>query len=204
MDFRNSETKDNLMRAFAGESQARNRYTFAAQEARKQKLPVLEQVFLFTADQEKAHAKIFYQHLQELSGENLQVDGTYPVEVYQDLKKLLHCAQHNEYEEFDPVYRTFGDKAKEEGFDKVAYSFYSIAQIEKIHGDRFGEYAKWLEHGQLFRAEVETGWMCLNCGFVYYGTQAPQECPVCHEEQGHFIRLSLVPWTGEEMAPNKK
>lgn len=199
IDFKSSETKDNLMKAFAGESQARNRYTFAAQEAKKQQLPVLESVFLFTADQEMAHAKIFYNHLKELTGENLQVDGTYPVEVYQDVKTLLRCAQHNEYEEFDPVYKAFGDKAKAEGFDKVAYSFYAIAQIEKIHGDRFGQYAQWLENGQLFKAEVETGWMCLNCGFVYYGTEAPNKCPVCHEEQGKFIRLSLVPYTGEEM-----
>ena len=114
-DFRNSETKDNLMRAFAGESQARNRYTFAAREAKKQKMPVLQEVFLFTADQERAHAQIFYDHLRELSGENLRVDGTYPVEVYTDLVTLLRCAQHNEYEEFDPVYKNFGDKAKEEG-----------------------------------------------------------------------------------------
>ncbi len=199
-DFKSSETKENLMRAFAGESQARNRYTFAAQEAKKQKMPVLQEVFLFTADQERAHAKIFYEHLKELSGENLRVEGTYPVEVYTDLARLLRCAQHNEYEEFDPVYKAFGDKAKEEGFDHVAYSFYAIAQIEKIHGDRFGQFAKWLESGQLFKAQVETGWMCLNCGFVYYGTEAPSQCPVCHEEQAHFIRLSLVPYTDEEMA----
>ena len=95
-DFRNSETKDNLMRAFAGESQARNRYTFAAREAKKQKMPVLQEVFLFTADQERAHAQIFYNHLKELSGENLRVDGTYPVEVYTDLVTLLRCAPHTE------------------------------------------------------------------------------------------------------------
>ena len=82
----------------------------------------------------------------------------------------------------------------------MAYSFYSIAQIEKIHGDRFAQYAKWLESGQMFKAEVETGWMCLNCGCVYHGTEAPDKCPVCHEEQAHFIRLSLVPFTDGGMA----
>ena len=82
----------------------------------------------------------------------------------------------------------------------MAHSFYSIAQIEKLHGDRFGQYAKWLEEGQLYKAEVETGWMCLNCGYVYEGTEVPEHCPVCQEEQGHFVRLSLVPYTDEEMA----
>ena len=199
VDFKNSETKDNLMRAFAGESQARNRYTFAAREARRQKQPVLEAVFLFTADQERAHARIFYNHLKELSGENLQVNGTYPVEVYDDLAKLLRCAQHNEYEEFDPVYEAFGKKAEEEGFMAVAQSFYTIARIEKLHGDRFGQYAQWLEEGQLHKAQVQTGWMCLNCGHVHYGPQAPKTCPVCYEEQGYFIRLGLVPYTELQM-----
>lgn len=199
MDFKNSKTKDNLMRAFAGESQARNRYTFAASAARKQKMPLLEAVFLFTANQEKEHAEIFYNHLKSLSGENIHVDGSYPVEVYDDLATLLRCAQHNEYEEFDPVYKSFGDTAKEEGFDDVAYSFYSIAKIEKVHGDRFGAYAEWVEDGSLFKDQPQTVWMCLNCGHIYTGPEIPSECPVCHEEQGHFVRLSLAPYTDMDM-----
>lgn len=131
-DFRNSETKDNLMRAFAGESQARNRYTFAASQARKDGLHVIEAVFTFTANQEKEHAEIFYNHLKELSGETIVVDGGYPVDIYPDVKQLLLSAQHNEYEEYDPIYKVFGDKAKEEGFDKVAASFHMISAIEKL------------------------------------------------------------------------
>ena len=116
VDFKNSETKDNLMRAFAGESQARNRYTFAAGVAKKQKQQAVAQVFQYTADQEKEHAEIFYNHLKALAGETIHVDGGYPVDLTDDLAKLLRMAQHNEYEEHDDVYRRFGEKAREEGF----------------------------------------------------------------------------------------
>lgn len=122
-DFKNSETKENLMRAFAGESQARNRYTFGAAEARKQNQEAIAQVFLYTADQEKEHAEVFYKHLKELAGENIHVDGKYPVDITDDLGELLQMAQHNEYEEHDDVYKRFGDKAKEEGFQKVRQFF---------------------------------------------------------------------------------
>ena len=94
-DFRNSETKENLMRAFAGESQARNRYTFAAQQARSMQLPVIETVFNYTASQERAHAKIFYDHLKQLSGTTIHVDGGYPVDIYTNMDDLLKAAQHN-------------------------------------------------------------------------------------------------------------
>ncbi|SET56811.1 rubrerythrin family protein [[Clostridium] polysaccharolyticum] len=197
MDFKTSETKDNLMRAFAGESQARNRYTFAAEEAKKQKQEVLEKVFLFTAEQERAHAKVFYQHLKELAGETIHIDGGYPVDLSENLLELLKRAQHNEYEESDDVYIAFGDKAKEEGFPQVASSFYNIAGIEKVHGNRFGRFAKWLEENSLYVASVSQGFMCLNCGYIYEGEQAPKKCPVCGVDQGYFIRLQLAPYTDE-------
>ncbi len=195
MDFKNSETKENLMRAFAGESQARNRYTFAASQAKQQKMHVVEAVFTFTANQEKEHAEIFYNHLKELSGENIHIDGSYPVDIYESVLEVLRAAQHNEYEEFDPVYQAFGDKAMEEGFPKVAASFHHIAGIEKIHGDRFGQLADLLEQNKLFINDVECKWMCLNCGFVYEGKEAPQKCPVCDHDKGFFIRLELAPYT---------
>ena len=197
MDFKNSETKENLMRAFAGESQARNRYTFAASQAKQQKMHVVEAVFTFTANQEKEHAEIFYNHLKELSGENIHIDGSYPVDIYESVLEVLRAAQHNEYEEFDPVYKAFGDKAMEEGFPKVAASFHHIAGIEKIHGDRFGQLADLLEQNQLFINDVECKWMCLNCGFVYKGKEAPQKCPVCDHDKGFFIRLELAPYTSK-------
>lgn len=195
MDFKSSETKENLMRAFAGESQARNRYTFAASQAKQQKMHVVEAVFSFTANQEKEHAEIFYNHLKELSGENIHIDGSYPVDIYESVLEVLRAAQHNEYEEFDPVYKAFEDKAMEEGFPKVAASFHHIAGIEKIHGDRFGQLADLLEQNKLFINDVECKWMCLNCGFVYEGKEAPQRCPVCDHDKGFFIRLELAPYT---------
>ena len=195
MDFKNSETKDNLMRAFAGESQARNRYTFAAAQAKQLKMDVVEAVFTFTANQEKEHAEIFYNHLKELAGETVHIDGGYPVDIYESVLQVLRAAQHNEYEEFAPVYQAFGDKAMEEGFPKVAASFHQIAGIEKIHGDRFGELADLLELNKLFISDVECKWMCLNCGFVYEGKEAPAMCPVCQHDKGFFIRLELAPYT---------
>lgn len=198
VDFKNSETKDNLMRAFAGESQARNRYTFGAEQARKQNQQAVAQVFLYTADQEKEHAKVFYDHLKELSGETIHADGGYPVDITENLADLLRMAQHNEYEEHDDVYQRFGDKAKEEGFDRIAYSFYSIAKIEKLHGDRFGKFAQWLEKNQLHISDVKTGWICLNCGFVCETEEAPEKCPVCEHDRGYFIRLELSPFADEK------
>lgn len=194
VDFKNSETKDNLMRAFVGESQARNRYTFAAAQAKAEQLQVIEAVFTYTANQEKEHAEIFYNHLKELAGETIHVDGGYPVDLTEDVAQLLRMAQHNEYEEHDPIYKTFGNKAQEEGFLKVAKSFFLIAEIEKVHGDRFGKFAELLEKNQLFVSEVKTGWICLNCGYIYEGESAPQNCPVCDHDRGYFIRLSLSPF----------
>lgn len=194
VEFKNSETKDNLMRAFAGESQARNRYTFGASLAKKEHLYVIESIFTFTANQEKEHAEIFYNHLQELVGEHIHVDGNYPVDLQKDMVGLLRAAQHNEYEEYKDVYKYFGDKAKEEGFSKVATSFYMIADIEKTHGDRFKRFADMLESNKLFISNVETGWMCLNCGHVHYGKAAPEKCPVCDHDKGYFIRLELAPY----------
>lgn len=197
VDFKTSETKDNLMRAFAGESQARNRYTFAAEKAKEQKLQVIEAVFYYTADQEKEHAEIFYNHLKEMAGETIHIDGGYPVDLSDDMIQLLEKAQHNEYEEHDPIYKSFGDKAMEEGFPKIANSFYLIAEIEKFHGDRFGMFAKLLKENKLFISDVKTGWICLNCGHVFEGEKAPEKCPVCSHDKGYFIRLELSPFAGK-------
>lgn len=192
--FEESQTKDNLMRAFAGESQARNRYMFGADFAKKEKLPVIQAIFTFTANQEQQHAKIFYDHLKDLAGQTIVVDGGYPVDIYEDVSKLLRAAQHNEYEEHDPIYKKFGDIAKEEGFAAAASSFHMIAEIEKTHGDRFGRFAEYMEKNQLFISDTETGWVCLKCGNVYTGKEAPKVCPVCKHEQGYFIRLELCPF----------
>ena len=195
VNFNMSETKTNLMRAFAGESQARNRYTFAASQAKTAGLSVIEAVFAFTAGQEKEHGEIFYNHLKELGGDTVHIDGAYPVDITDSLVQLLRYAQHNEYEESDDAYIAFAQKAMEEGFPQVANSFQQIAPIEKSHGDRFGQLADLLETGKLFVSDVSCRWMCLNCGHIAEGVQAPQICPVCHHNQGYFIRLELAPYT---------
>jgi rubrerythrin len=194
-EFNKSQTKDNLMRAFAGESQARNRYTFAASQAKKEHQHMIEAVFRFTADQEKEHAEIFYNYLKDLAGEKIQVDGSYPVDISDDILKLLRSAQQNEYEEYDPIYKTFGDIADQEGFTKISKTFHMIAGIEKTHGDRFARFAQALEENKLYISEIDTGWICMNCGYVHWGKQAPKECPVCKHDQGYFIRVELSPFT---------
>lgn len=203
-DFKNSETKENLMRAFAGESQARNRYTFAASQAKKENLHVISAIFAYTASQEKEHAEIFYNHLKELAGETIEIDGGYPVDITDDIGELLRMAQHNEYEEHDPIYEKFGDKAKDEGFPLVAASFHQIAQIEKLHGDRFGRYAKLIEEGRLFVSDVKVEWICLNCGYVYRGEAAPKQCPVCSHDRGYFIRFEFSPYEDGHHEDGKK
>ena len=196
MDFKNSETKDNLMRAFAGESQARNRYTIAASQAHREKLYVIEAVFRFTAEQEREHAEVFYKHLSEMAGQNIEISGAYPVDIANDVVSLLRMAQHNEYEEHDDVYMNFAKKAAEEGYSAIADSFNKIAEIEKVHGNRFGQFAQWLEEGKLFVSDVETAWMCMECGHIYRGTEVPPVCPVCHSDRGYFVRLEIAPYTG--------
>ena len=194
--FSESETRKNLMRAFAGESQARNRYTFAASLCKAQKLPALEAVFLFTAGQEKEHAEIFYQHLQASAGETVTVDGSYPVDLTNDVLELLRMAQRNEYHEFDPVYQAFGETAQAEGYPRIAASFFQIAPIERSHGDRFGRLADLLEQKKLFVSDVKCAWMCLNCGHIQESLEAPRLCPVCDHDQGYFLRLEMAPYAG--------
>ena len=192
--FEQSETRLNLLRAFAGESQARNRYTFAAGLAKKKNLQVIEGIFTFTANQERAHAKVFYNLLQSVSGENLRIDGTYPVELYPELLQHLRSAQHNEYQEWDHDYKGFAKAAKEEGFEEISHTFSMISEIEKTHGDRFGKFADLLEQDRLFVSDVEVKWMCLNCGQIIDATMAPALCPVCKHPQGYFVRWELAPF----------
>ncbi len=197
LDFMDSRTRENLMRAFAGESQARNRYTMAASAARKEKLEVVARVFEFTADQERAHAKVFYDLLLPSAGRNISVDGCYPIDLSDRTADLLKAARHNEYQEFEHDYAEFAQIAHEEGFDLIGGQFELIAQIERTHGDRFGLFADRLEQGTLFAEKGETLWMCLNCGEIVKSSIAPQACPVCRHNQGYYVRLDMAPFTGE-------
>lgn len=192
--LKDSITKVNLMRAFAGESQARNRYTFGASQAKQDKLILIERMFLYTADQERAHAKVFFDHLKELSGGTIHIDGGYPVEVFDNILQTLRAAQHDEYQEYEEVYKNFANTAREEGFIAVANSFEQIAKIEKTHGDRFGDFAQKVESGTLFKSDKEDQWICLNCGHIHTGKEAPKSCPVCQHPQGYFILYSKSPF----------
>ena len=194
MDLKNSITKENLLRAFAGESQARNRYTFAAGTCKTQKLQVLEQIFTYTAGQEKEHAEVFYNHLKQGGCDNVTITANYPIDLPDQPLQLLELARQHEMDEFGDISPEFAKKADAEGFAEIARHFQQIAEIEKIHAERFARFAKYLRENKLFVSDVETGWMCLNCGHVLTGKQAPAKCPVCSHDQGYFIRLELSPY----------
>ena len=198
MDFHESRTRENLMRAFAGESQARNRYTFAASAAKSAGLHWVERVFRFTADQDKEHAELFLKHLAQCEGENIRIDAAYPVDgTAWTPDRLLRVAQTHEYEEAHSIYPSFAQVAREEGFLAVATTFDMIAAIEQTHGDRFGQLAERAEQNRLFSGGEDTVWLCLNCGHVHVGKEAPQVCPVCKHVQCYFVRVE----SGEVLAP---
>lgn len=193
-NFCTSKTKENLMRAFAGESQARNRYTMAQCQAKQQKQHVISALYKFTADQEKTHAEIFYNHLKECAGDNIKIDGGYPVDISNDLCKLTEMAIHNETEEAEDVYPAFAAVAREEGYSKIAQDFENIAKIERYHAQRFNAFADLCKNNKLYSSDKKERWVCLNCGFIIESEQAPQQCPVCNGEQGYFIRLEMASW----------
>lgn len=197
VNFIESKTKENLMRAFAGESQARNRYTIGADKARKMKMYTISDIFLYTADQERAHAERYYELLKSLSGETVFIDGGYPIDQQDTLEELLRAAEHNEKEEYEDVYQAFGNTAKEEGFQEAASTFYQIAEIEHTHQLRFAEVAKLLEDNKYYACENEGTWICTNCGHLHVGKQASTVCPVCRHIQGYFLPYPLAPYKGE-------
>lgn len=188
MELKDSKTKINLMRAFAGESQARNRYDIAAEKAKKEGLHIIESLFKYTANQEKAHAAEFFSKLKDFGGSNIEIDNAaYPVDGDDSILKLLQSAAHNEFEEHDVVYKEFAQTAQSEGFPDIAALFKNVASIEKVHGERFQRYAQELENSTLFKKDMSAKWMCTNCGFIYEGAEPPKYCPVCGKPQGYAI-----------------
>lgn len=194
-NFMTSRTKENLMRAFAGESQARNRYIFAAQTAYEQNLYVLSEIFKFTASQEERHAKIFFGLLKDAAGKNIEISASYPADVYSELQQLLDSSVHNEGEEFEVIYPDFAKIASEEGFRQVESKFRMIAEIECSHQQRFDYYGRLLRENKLFRSDKTERWLCLNCGHIHEASEAPLVCPVCGARQGYFIREAEAPFT---------
>ena len=197
VNFSESKTKENLMKAFAGESQARNRYTFAEEKARVAKLFAIADIFHYTADQEKAHAERFYDLLKEMTGKTVEIIGGYPIDPMDSVESMLRAAEHNEKQEFEDVYQNFAHVAKEEGFLEVASAFTQIAAIEHVHQKRFAELANLLENDHYFVSDGQGKWVCTNCGHIHEGNQAPKTCPVCRYEQGYFLPYAFAEYKGK-------
>ena len=189
MELANSKTKENLMRAFAGESQARNRYSIAQAKARQLHYGISE-LFRITADEEKAHAEVFYSHLSELSGQQIEISADYPADVSDDICTLLNMAVQHEENEASSLYPEFARTARDEGFADIARDFENIAKIENRHSQRFKAAAKLMEEGKLYSSDENEVWVCLNCGFILESSNAPENCPVCGVPQGYYVRLS--------------
>ncbi len=183
-----TRTSENLARGFAGESQAKNRYTFYANYARKEGHVVIEQEFRQIIKNEEAHAKVFYDLLIDGMGtdeNNVKVDGGYPFELGDTLSNLK-AAANGEHEENSNVYPAFADVAKEEGFPQVEAAFRMIAKIEGEHEKKFKQMATELENQTLYSKNGPVRWVCTNCGHIHEGTEAPGICPVCKHPQGWF------------------
>lgn len=190
MDFKGSKTRTNLINAFAGESQARNRYTFFASEAKKAGYEQISEIFADTANNEKEHAKLFYKLLLELGGADvIQVTQSYPVQLGDTLANLV-SAIAGEHGEWEGDYPKAAAVAVEEGFPKVAATFRQVAEAEKSHEKRYAALKASIEGGRVFKREVKIKWRCRNCGRVVEGQEAPQTCPTCLHPQGYFEELA--------------
>lgn len=181
--LKGSRTEQNLLKAFAGESQARNRYEFFAKQAKKEGLEQIAGLFQETANQEKEHAKRFFKFLE---GGMVEITAAYPAGVIGHTAENLKAAAAGENEEWTELYPTFADIAKEEGFADVAAAFRMIAKVEEQHEKRYLKLLENLEKGVVFEKEDEVYWMCRNCGYIHKGKKAPKQCPACLHPQSYF------------------
>ena len=181
-----SKTLTNLMAAFAGESQARTRYDLYAEIAYNEGYQYLHSIFEETAQNEIAHAKIFFDYLvEDLKNGTFNINTEYPVGMYHTLENLLYAAA-GEQDEATNVYPAFAKIAEEEGFKDIADTFNRITEIEAHHEARFMQFADAIKKGLLYKKDQKVYWKCLNCGHVHEGTNAPGICPVCKHPQGFF------------------
>ena len=171
-ELKGSKTERNLMEAFAGESQARNKYTYFASKAKKEGYEQIAAIFLETAENEKEHAKLWYKLLN--GGE-----------VGNTIENLKIAADGENYEWTD-MYDRFAKEAREEGFDKIAYLFEGVAKIEKEHEERYKKLLENIEGGLVFSKDGDAIWKCRNCGHIVIGKQAPEVCPVCNHPKSYF------------------
>ncbi len=178
-----SETEKNLLIAFAGESQARNRYSMYANKAKKEGFIQISAIFSETADQEKEHAKRLFNFLD---GDELQITASFPVGVIGSTMENLNSATIGENYEWTDMYPSFAKIARNEGYDKIAAVFENIAIAEKQHDKRYSALYKNIEDGKVFKRGENTVWYCRNCGFIHEGSEPPKVCPACIHAQAHF------------------
>jgi rubrerythrin len=181
--IKGTRTEKNLLAAFAGESQARNRYTYFASAAKKAGYEQIAAIFLETADNEKEHAKRFFKLLE---GGEVEIQAAYPAGIIGDTATNLEAAADGELLEWGNIYKEAAQVAREEGFEKVARQFDEIAKIEKHHEARYRKLLDNLNKGLVFKKDSVTVWKCRNCGFVFEDREAPQKCPACEHPQAYF------------------
>ena len=186
VDFKGSKTEKNILAAFAGESQSRNRYTYFASKAKKEGYIQISEIFAETADQEKEHAKRLFKLLQ---GGEVEVCGSFPAGVVASTLENLKGSAAGENHEHTEMYPEFAVTAKEEGFNDIAEIFLAIAVAEKQHEKRFLDLAANIEAGKVFKRDGEVVWRCRNCGYLHSGSEAPEMCPACAHAQAHFELL---------------
>jgi rubrerythrin len=183
MDLKGSQTEKNLVAAFAGESQARNRYSYYASQAKKEGYVQIAAIFEETANQEKEHAKREFKFLE---GGEVEITGAFPAGVIGTTVENLKAAAAGENYENTTMYPEFAEVAEKEGFSEIAGVFRSIAVAEKRHEDRYVALAKNIENGKVFKRDAPVRWTCRNCGYVHEGTEPPKMCPACAHPQAHF------------------
>ena len=181
--LKGTETEKNLMKAFAGESQARNRYTYFAGQAKKDGYVQIADIFVETAEQEKEHAKRFFKFLE---GGTLEITAAFPAGVIGTTAENLKAAAAGENEEWTDLYPAFAAKAREEGFETVAKVFDAVIIAEKQHEKRYNDLLANVESGKVFKKDEKVVWRCRNCGYLHEGTEAPEVCPACAHPRAHF------------------
>ena len=185
--IKGTETEKNLLKAFAGESQARNRYTYFAGAARKAGYKQIAAIFLETAENEKEHAKVFFKHLE---GGDVEITAAYPAGVIGDTKANLEAAAAGERMEWSDIYASFEKTARDEGFPEIATSFKEIAEVEEFHEKRYRKLAANIEAGEVFKRPAAVKWHCINCGYVHEGPEAPAICPACNHPRAYYEILA--------------
>lgn len=186
MALKGSQTEKNLITAFAGESQARNRYTYFASKAKKEGFEQISFIFDETAGQEKEHAKRFFKFLE---GGEAEVKASFPAGVVGSTLENLKAAAAGENHEHSQLYPGFAKTAREEGFEEIAKVFNDISVAERQHEKRYLDLAANIETGRVFTRDTEVVWRCRNCGYLHRGTDAPEECPACIHPKAHFELL---------------